>query len=1654
MTLAVLLLLSGAISTHGQTQPENGVPLVSQVIPPSIAVPPSSSQIVTFSLTIVGANFSANPAVTLALPQGPSIYPASVAVNASGTQIVAQFNARLPRPGVYWLTVADNATNPTHFSNVFYLPVTLSATTVGVVQDSTGFLSGFPEALAVGDFNGDGNPDLAVVSQDSNTVSILLGAPGGIFNPGASYPTGNLPSGIVAADLNGDGVLDLAFTNAGDNTVSILLGNGDGTFRLGTTVSDPGIYPTRLVAADFNADGALDLAVINLCGPGTGTCYPQAGLGMPGSVTLLLGNGDGTFTVSANSLGTGIFPSAIAAADLNADGAIDLVIANQISNTLTLLMGNGDGTFTAAADVPTGGGPSAIAVADFNNDGKLDLAVTNVVDETVSVFLNQNCGLPASSCTFPATNALRTGRNPSAVSAADMNADGYADLVVLNASDSTVTVIMNNGAAFANFIPVYPVTFSTNAGGALGLAIADFNGDGRLDMATLSSSGGYSLLLQTPVPQVLLTVDNASPLYGAVVTFTATVVPALGEQPPTGWVTLYDGTNGIASALLNGYQATFSVATLTLGAHQITAAYCCDPSALPSTSLAVTETVSQAQTTLTLSSNVNTVAYGQSFTLSATAQSQTNATPTGTVSFLDTFNFASLGSASLSNGVAQLTLSNLAPGPHGIIASYNGSAGFAGSTSPTYTENITQASTTTTATTSASPVNLGQTPTFTAAVQPSSGTTATGSVTFFADGSTQLGTAPITNNSAQLRAPVLPVGSHSITAQYTGDTNYTGSSSSPILELVNPAADSVSVSTSSTFYGQPSTFVATVQPVGYSGTPTGTITFSDGTTVLGTGILSNGSAQFTTSTLTVGSHPISASYTGDANFQPATSAQVAASVLKANATTTVTSGQNPSSFGQALLLTATVQPVYGGTATGTVTFLDGSLALGTSTLSGNTAVLPVSSLTSGSHAISAGYAGDNNVVSSTSASITQTVNSSPTSVTLTSNANPTTYGQNVTLSATVQSSGGTPTGSVTFVDGTSTLGTATLTSGVAQFPVSTFGGGSHSITARYSGDTNFLTSTSAILTETVNELQTTTTLGTGLNPATFGQAVTLTATVQAGSGISVAGMVTFLDGSLGLGTVALANGSAQLTTSTLAPGAHTLTAVYNDNGNFAGSTSAAITETINPLNTTTTLTASVNPALAGQSVTFTATVQAGAGNSAIGTVTFLDGLTTLGSTSVINNSAQLTISTLALGSHSITAAFSGSTDFASSTSSALTETVNQSGTTTTLVSNLNPATFGQGVPLVATVQTASGGAATGTVTFYDGANVLGITGVQNNNSQHNTAQLTVAGFLGGTHTLTAAYSGDTNYTASTSTVLTQTINRASSSVTVGASSNPASFGQTVTLTATVVPSVSGGTATGTVTFFDGASSLGSANLSNNAAQISVGNFPLGSHSITATYAGDRNFAGSTSAALSETVNPAASSTVLTSSANPILVKSTVTFTATVSSSSPGTQTGTVGFYLDGSSTAAASVNLSNGTAQYSTNSLSAGSHSVVAVFNSTNPDFASSTSSAWTQFVSDFTVAVSPSSLTVARGTSGTYTLTITPIGEFSGTVSLTCGGAPGSTTCSVSPTQVTLNGSNPSQATVAINAAPNASKGTHTLTFTATSGGLNHKVTASLTID
>jgi Bacterial Ig-like domain (group 3) len=275
-------------------------------------------------------------------------------------------------------------------------------------------------------------------------------------------------------------------------------------------------------------------------------------------------------------------------------------------------------------------------------------------------------------------------------------------------------------------------------------------------------------------------------------------------------------------------------------------------------------------------------------------------------------------------------------------------------------------------------------------------------------------------------------------------------------------------SLSTSAFGQAVTFTATVKPASGSGTPTGTVTFNDGATALGTGTLSGGTATFTTSGLGAGMHSITAVYGGDANFAGGTSPVVMQTVNKAASSTSVTSSNVTSSRGAAVTFTALVTSSATGIPKGTVTFQDGTSALGTGTLSGGTATFSTSGLTAGTHSITAIYGGDVNFAGSTSPALMQTVNKVASSISVASSNNPSVFGTAVTLTATSPSAAaGTPTGVVTFQDGASTLGTGTLSGGTATFTTSGLAGGVHSITAVYGGDANFASSTSPVLTQTV-----------------------------------------------------------------------------------------------------------------------------------------------------------------------------------------------------------------------------------------------------------------------------------------------------------------------------------------------------------------------------------------------------------------------------------------------------------------------------------------------------------------------------------------------------------------------------------------------------------
>jgi photosystem II stability/assembly factor-like uncharacterized protein len=610
-----------------------------------------------------------------------------------------------------------------------------------------------------------------------------------------------------------------------------------------------------------------------------------------------------------------------------------------------------------------------------------------------------------------------------------------------------------------------------------------------------------------------------------------------------------------------------------------------------------------------------------------------------------------------------------------------------------------------------------------------------------------------------------------------------------------------------------------------------------------------------------------------------------------------------------------------------------------------------------------------------------------TTTTVASNANPSVFGQSVTFTATVTKTGGTgtPSGTVTFKDGSTTLGTGTLSSGSATFTRSALTVATHSITAVYGGDSNFSGSSSSALSQVVNPDATTTTAMTSVSPSVFGQTVTFTAIVSAnapGSGTPT-GTVTFKDAASTLGTGTLSAGTVTFNTSALAVGSHSITAVYGGSSSFATSTSSILTQTVNTASTTSAVVSSANPSLFGQSVTFTATVTAVAPGSSTptGTVTFKDGATTLGSNTLSGGTATLNTSTLSLGGHSITVAYGGSSSFAASTSSTLTQTVNMASTTTVVVSSANPSVFGQGVSFTATVSPAAPGSGTptGTVTFKDGATTLGLGTLSGGSATFNSSTLAVA-----SHAITAVYGGDTNYKTSTSVSLSQVVNAASTTTAVVSSTNPSVFGQSVTFTATVGAVAPGaGTPAGTVTFKDGTTTLGSSTLSSGSAAITTATLAVGAHSITAVYAGSTNFAAGTSSAKTQTVNQANTSVNLVSSWNPSQQGVMVQFTATVSAVAPGSgvPSGTVTFKDNG--TTLGTLTLASGSATFNTSSLASGTHPITAVYSGSG-SFAGSTSSSVSQSVAAQTINVSVQPLAhvpthpVAIGGALTETITVT----------------------------------------------------------------------------
>ena len=715
-----------------------------------------------------------------------------------------------------------------------------------------------PNGIAVADFNGDGKLDAAVIS-DSQTVNIFLGNGDGTFTAVTATPaTGNTPDGIATADFNGDGKPDLAIVNFSSNTVTILLGNGDGTFTAAASPSatTSGMGPVAIVAGDFNDDGIPDLVI--------------GGGGMP-TLTVLLGNGDGTFTAvlysqSPNGAGT----NSIAVVDFNGDGKLDLVLGiGSPLDKVNVLLGNGDGTFTTGASTVFTNPPGSVVVADFNNDGKADLAVLET-GGTLATLLGHGDGTFATvtTQTFGGSHWLTVG---------DFNGDGKPDLAEgyftgsgSGGGDGIVYVGLGNGDG------TFTVAGYSNSGAINGaVAVGDFNGGGTQSILATNELISYSGTLMEFTPQWTTTA-------------TAAQVSPLGG-----------------------------------GAHPVEASYPGDSNYSGSIS-ATTSLTGIASTTLTLSANPTSSSYSQQVVLTATLSPYVAGTVSSNGEPITFYNGStSLGTGTLSSGVATLNVTALSVGSDSLKAIYAGDSSLPGSTSNivsfsvalatpaiaftvpghTYgdaaftlaaTSNSTGAiaysvvsgpaaiSGATLTITGAGPVTLqasqAATSTYSAATQNASFTIASGHLTLTANNMARVFGAAnpaftgsvtgavysdtFTESFSTTATLASIVGGYPITPSVTGTNlaNYTVTATNGTLTISQAGTATTFALSNSNL-----TLTATVAAL-TSGTPTGSVGFYEGQTLVGTAPLSGGTANYTTTGFPAGDVVVTAQYSGDANF--------------------------------------------------------------------------------------------------------------------------------------------------------------------------------------------------------------------------------------------------------------------------------------------------------------------------------------------------------------------------------------------------------------------------------------------------------------------------------------------------------------------------------------------------------------------------------------------------------------------------------------------------------------------------------------------------------------------------------------------------------------------------------------------------------------------
>lgn len=1145
---------------------------------------------------------------------------------------------------------------------------------------------------------------------------------------------------------------------------------------------------------------------------------------------------------------------------------------------------------------------------------------------------------------------------------------------------SSTCPVINSGASYTpqqfavGAVCTYEINFTPNADGnnsgelviqltepgttTVSTTIVPLNGSGLASVQTFQLVAAPSTTTVGAPVSLTLTALNAlgtvATDYTGTVTFTST--DSTGKFLGGNTYTL-NATNGgvlyipAATGIQFNQLGTFTV-TATDGTH----------SALSNPVHVVAQTkVSN------FSSSVDPSLVNQTTMLTLTLASSGPA-PTGTVNFYAGSTL--LGTATLVNGVANLPVSFPVAGTYQLTATYAGDSNNSSVNAGPLQQIVLNPTTATSFTSSVDPSLVNQTTVLTLTLA-STGPTPTGTVNFF-NGTTLLGSSTLVNGVATLAVSFPIAGVYTLTASYAGDANDAPVSASLQQVVYNPVTILFTSSVNPSLVNQSTVLTATLSQL--NGTPTGTIRFYDGTTLLGTATLINGTATLQVSFSTPGIHPLTAVYAGDAN-NPAAQATLNQDVLEPTVAISLTSSVNPSQINQNTVFTLTLASTGGvPTPTGTVTFYNGTTALGTATLSGGVATLTSSFPTVGSYPITASYGGDTNNAPVTAGPLTQIVidtnggggggggnggGTTSTSIVLTSTVNPSLVNQNTLLTAFLGTTA--TTGSVTFYDGTTALGTVTVVNGQAGLTLSFAAPGIHPIKAVYSGDSTYASETSAVLQQDVVTPTTGSSFTSSVNPSQINQSTTLTATLV-GTTSTPTGTVSFYNGSTLLGTSTLAGGVATLAVSFPAAGAYPLTAVYSGDTMNATATLGPLTQVVLAPGSIV-LTSSINPSRINQTTQLTAFLGT---TTATGTITFYDGTTTLGSSSVSNGQATLPQAFTTLGIHGLTAAYSGDANNAAITSTVYLQDV-RSPDTVVLTTAATHAVAGNPTLLTATVNPVVAGSPGGTVQFYNGTVLLG-TGIVTNG----VATLSTTFNLAGTQTLTCIYSGDLSYEPSACAPVSLQVIGAPT-MTLTSSLNPAPQGASVTFTATVASTASA--PTGTVSFYNGTTLLGTSTLAagSNTATFTTSTLPLGADTINAQYSGDTNTQPASATLVETIVSPATIS--VPCPVGPLVVGQPVTLSATVSSSA-ATPTGTVSFY--NGTTLLGTAPVVNGVATLSTTFTTAGTLQLSATYSGdTNNGSVSSTTTCATPIVNAATITLTSSANPTTVNTNVTFTAAI-----------------------------------------------------------------------------